>query len=308
MSVISDMTLLRPWWSLAALLALVFALVTSRRRKSAGDWGRTIDPHLLAAMAALGRLDTGARTWAGMAPFAAAGLIALCLTGPALNRGEGTTFRNLDGVVLVVDVSASMTRDDTWPATVTMAHAALKSLSTRPAGLIVYAGDSYVASALTTDHVQLGQTIALLEDGVVPDRGNRPALALTQAADMLSEANMLHGQVILFTDGDGLSAEALHAVAQIDDLNGRVDVVHAPTTVSPQPATSAAQLETLAAAGGGHYYTINQTAEIMADLEANGRQLLERQNFQLQLWTDYGRHLLLLALIPVALLFRRDAS
>ena len=48
------------------------------------------------------------------APVLAAGLICLGVMGPAVNRGEGESFRNLDGVIYVMDISRSMTEDEIW--------------------------------------------------------------------------------------------------------------------------------------------------------------------------------------------------
>lgn len=308
MSALADIAFLRPLWALAVPAIVALAVLSSRRAARIGDWSRRIDPHLMRAMAALGRVDRGAGRWGGLAPFVVAGLAALALTGPALERGDGRTFRNLDGVVFAIDVSGSMTRDARWPAAVAMARAGLSALGTKPAGLIVYGGDAYDASALTTDHLQLGQTISLLDEETAPDRGARPALALRRAAAALERAAVLAGDVVLVTDGGGFGPEALVEAEAIARMGGRLSVVRAETTVADQAPPPRAAFEALARVGGGAVYDLDQAEALMATLAGTADRRLEAQEFRLLFWTDYGRWLLLLALIPAATFFRRETA
>ncbi|WP_102106835.1 vWA domain-containing protein [Oceaniglobus roseus] len=307
MSGLAEIVLLRPWWLLAVPVVVALAVVRLLRTGGLGDWQARIDPHLMAAMRGMGRVDLSGARLGGWPPFAMAALVALALTGPALPRRDAQTFRNLDGVVFVMDLSASMTRDATWPKTVTMARAALSVLGTKPAALIVYSGDSYLASPLTTDRVQMGQTISLLDDETIPDRGNRPALALDQAADLLERAGILAGDVILFTDGAGLGPEAMAAAGRIAGRGARLSVVGAETAPHGAPVDPQA-LARLAEAGQGAVYGVDDTARIMADFGRQDDPRLERQDLKLLFLRGYGRILLLLALIPAALLFRREAA
>ncbi len=305
MTGLADLVFLRPLWWLALPAVLALAVLRMRRGAGPGDWQASVEPHLMAAMAALGRVDPGTRRGAGGLAFAAAGAICLALTGPAVPREGAATFRNLEGVVLAIDVSGSMTRDAAWPAVVRMARAALSALGTRPAALIVYAGDSYLAAPLTTDHLQLGQTVSLLDAETVPDRGNRPALALAQAQEVLDRAGILDGEVILFTDGEGLGPEALRAAQGLAATGARLSVVRAETTVAGTPQPGAA-IASLAAVGGGAVYGTDQVAEFRRSLDGRRGARLERQDLRLLFLSDLGRYLLVLALLPVALMFRRE--
>lgn len=305
---LADISFLRPLWFLALPVVLVLAVMLTRRSSGLGDWQASIDPHLMAAMASLGRIDTTGRKAKGWLPFLASALICLALTGPAFEQDDATTFRNLDGVVLVMDVSGSMTRDDSWPSVVTMARAGLSGLGSKPAALIVFAGDTYLAGPLTTDHLQLGQTIALLDDKTVPDRGNRPALGLTQAATVLEQANILAGDVVLISDGQGFGPEVLRAASVISGMGARLSVVRAQTHAPDVPPVDAAVFDALVSVGGGSVYATSEAVQLRSDL-SNGRETrLERQDLRLLFLTDYGRYLLVLALFPLLLLFRRESQ
>lgn len=306
MITIGDIIFLRPLWALVLPAVVLFAVLSLRRSTRPGDWQARIEPHLMATLTALGRVESGRSGWMTALPFLVAGLIVIALIGPAIEQRSAQTFRNLDGVVFVVDVSGSMTQDDSWPAVITMARAGLSVLGSKPAALVVYAGDSYRAVPLTTDHMQLGQTVSVLDADTVPDPGNRPALALSQAGDMLEEAQILAGDVVLLSDGAGVGPAALREAERITRLGARLSVVIAKTSVANGGAGDPVALETLARVGGGSVYGVDDVTLFMDDLGRADSRRLERQDLQLLLLTDFGRYLLVLALIPALLFFRRD--
>lgn len=306
MSWLLDISFLRPFWGFGVLLVLGLAVVSMRRNAALGDWVAQIDPHLLRAMRALGKVDGTGSRGVRYVPFWSAALICVALSGPALERGNGQTFRNLDGVIFVVDVSPSVTRDARWDAALTMARAGVSVLGSKPAGLIVYAGDSYRAAALTLDHLQLAQSMALLDDATVPDRGSRPALALGQAGEMLAGADILAGDVVLLSDGGGFGPETLNRAREIAALGGRLLLVRIASTVSGKPPVARAAFDALAALGGGQVFELGEIEPLMEALGETAQRRLEKQEFQLLFWSDYGRYLMLLALIPLAALFRRE--
>jgi len=306
MNTLADIVILRPIWVIA--LPVVIALMVWRLRRAGhpGDWQTTIEPHLLAAMTALGRVETGRRQLTSAVPFIVTGAVVLALMGPALERRDAKTFRNLDGVIFVIDVSGSVVRDENWAKLVNMARAGLSVLGSKPAALIVYGGDTYLASPLTTDHVQLGQVVSLLDKDTMPDRGNRPALALERAADVLKEADILAGDVVLMTDGEGLDANAIRAAQRITGMGGRLSVVVSQTTVSGAPPVGQAIFDTLTQVGRGRVYDTSDLSAFMRDFSDSSAARLERQDLHLLLLVDYGRYLLFLALLPALMFFRKD--
>lgn len=294
-----EITLLRPLWLLALPGVLLFGWWLLRGRGGLGDWQRVVDPMLLQAMSALGRVDRRAGRSPLWAMLAAVTVIVVALSGPAVERRETLSYRNLDGVLFVVDVSASVTGDARWPQMLTLGRFGLAALGTRPGGLIVFAGDAYVATDMTGDHLQLGQTLSLVDAATVPDGGSRPARALALAAQLLADAEVIAGDVVLFTDGDGLDAASLAAAARIAGQGARLSLV---SLRAPGPAFA-----THASAGGGAVFTLDQTEAFSDWLGEDARTRLEAQDFPLLFWKDMGRYLLLLALVPVLLLFRRSA-
>lgn len=295
-----DVTLLRPLWLLALPGLIAAGWWFATRRGGLGDWQRASDPALLQAMAALGRMDRQTSRAPLWAMLMAVAITCIALTGPAVERRDTLSFRNLDGVLLVMDASASMIEHPRWPQMQTMGRFALASLGTRPGGLIVFAGDAYAATDMTLDHLQLGQTFSLIDGNTVPDPGSRPARALALAAQQLETAQVIAGDVILMTDGAGLDAASLQAAAAIAGQGARLSLV---SMDAPGPA-----FDTHAAVGQGVVFTLEQTDALSRWLSDAARTRLEAQDYPLLFWKDMGRYLLILALAPLLLLFRRQAA
>lgn len=294
-----DITLLRPFWLLALPLVVSAGWLLWSRRGGLGDWERVTNPALLQAMAALGRIERAPNRGPLLAGLSIIGLLAFALSGPAIERRDTLSYRNLDGVLFLVDASASVHEDPRWPQLLTMGRFGLAALGTRPGGLIVFGGDAYVATEMTHDHLQLGQTFSLIEPDTVPDKGSRPGRALDLAADLLRTAQVIAGDVVVFSDGAGLGPETLRQTAQIAEQGARVSFVGFDALPS---------LQSHAKAGKGHAFVLSDTEALGAWLSDDARARLERQDYPLLFWHDYGRYVLILTLVPLLLLFRREGA
>jgi Ca-activated chloride channel family protein len=135
---------------------------------------------------------------------------------------------------------------------------------------------------------------------MVPDPGSRPDRALALAARLLAEAKVIAGDVILLTDGAGLGPASLQEAARLSEQGARLSLI---ALDAPGPA-----FETHASAGGGRVFTLEQTGEFALWLGEDARTRLEAQDYPLLFWKDMGRALLLLALVPLLVLFRRPEA
>lgn len=294
-----DITLLRPWWLLALPVLAGLAWWLWSHRRGLGGWQKAAEPGMLEAMAVLGRVEAQpgrAGLWAGIA---ALGLCVLALSGPAMERRDAPSFRNLDGVLFVVDASSSVTDDPRWPQLQALGRFGVASLGTRPGGIIVYGGDAYLAAGMTLDHLQLGQSFSLIEADLIPDAGTRPARALALAIRRLEEAEIIAGDVVLFTDGAGLGAETLQLAARLPQMGARLSIAG----MGDNPA-----LRTHAQAGQGRVFGPNDAEALAEWLGQAASARLERQDYPLIFWSDMGRYLLFLAAVPMLLMFRRQGA
>ena len=294
----SDFVFLRPLALLALLPVIAVGIWMLRRPASLGTWRAAIDPELLSAMVAVGRVPQAKASVLTLFPLAAAACTVLALAGPATERRDAPAFRNLDGVILAVDVSASVTQAEVLPRLVTAGRTVLASIGSRPAALIVFSGDAYLAAPLTSDTRQIGFTLSLLEAGIVPDEGSRPALALDAAVEVLTGARIIAGDVLLLTDGDGLSEASYSAADSLAGLGANLWVV--------TPENPDAQARALATRGSGIAFAADQTSELISALEAGHTQRLERSDISMIYRHDLGRLFLLPALLFLILAFRRS--
>ena len=330
----SGLVFLRPLWLLALPLIALLGLWLWRRPAALGAWTTAIDPALLAAMARIGRVPEARQGRVALVPLVAAGWVALALAGPAVDRRDAPSFRNLDGVVLVMDLSPSVTGGDALGSLRTAARVVLARLGARPAGLVVFAGDAYVAAPLTSDTRQLGLTVALLDDSIVPDPGSRPGRGLVLAGQLLDEARIVAGDVVLFSDGGRLDATADAAARALAagghrlwvlapggaDLGGDVGVSGAVPVAGEGLAAPAGAdtglsgpvgadpgLAALAQAGGGEAFAADQAGPLVDAITRGKARRLAETDIALVSLRDLGPWLLLPALALLALLFRRPA-
>ncbi len=158
----------------------------------------------------------------------AAGIIGAALAGPAVERRTAETFRNLDGLAILVDTSRSMTDGGGSGDARLAAMQVLEAAGSRQAMLVLYAGDAYAAAAFTGDREVLRPLIMGETAGVVPDTGSNPTRALVLARRAFAQADMLGGDLVVVTDGGGIDQASL-AQASVLRAEGRhVHVIYAP--------------------------------------------------------------------------------
>lgn len=306
MAEVGSLVLLRPLWLAALPVIALLAAVALRRARGLGAWEQAIDPALMRAMARFGRVVPG-KGRRLLVPVAVAAAIALALSGPARRIANPETFRNLDGIVVAIDLSRSIVEGDGLADAQAAAQLVLQRAAGRPVAMILYAGEAYVASAFTSDAAALSPLIAVLGGDVVPNPGSRTDRALGLASRVFGEAGVLKGDIVLVTDGDNLSREAF---AEAGDLAGRGIHVNAylvrPTAKNGDlPPPDEAGLQRLAEAGDGSFGEARDPVPLAETVGRRAASDLAKGDTAALFFADFGRYLLLLALAPALLLFRR---
>ncbi|MGY2048209.1 vWA domain-containing protein [Methylobacterium sp. JK268] len=301
-------TLLRPWWLLALPLLVLLGWRVALRAAPLGDWARAIEPHLLAGLAARGAVLPGRRRVQG-ALLAIGAVLALALTGPAVQSGDAAGFRNLDATILVMDLSRSVAEGGRLDAARGVAQSLAEAAGSRQVALVVYAGDAYVAATPTTDRDALGTVLFALDGATVPERGSNPARGLALARRTLSGMGAVAADVVLLSDGGGVDAAARREAAGLTGDGHRLHTLFVPTPALPPeaPPPDRAALDRLAAAGGGVAATVDAPASVLASVGETTARHLAAGGLAVLAWEDLGRWLLLAALPPALLLFRRRA-
>ncbi|GEO98778.1 VWA domain-containing protein [Methylobacterium haplocladii] len=301
--------LLRPLWLLAIPVVAILTLRAAWRSAPLGDWVRAVDPALMAMLQRRGAV-LGGRRQANVVAALVAGIIALALTGPAFERPDTSTFRNLDATVVVLDLSRSVTEGGRFKEARQAAEAVAQAAGSRSVALVVYAGDAYTAVSPTTDREAISTTLFALDTDTVPDRGSHPERGLTLARKILDEANVVAADVVLITDGDGVGQAAEREAAAIRDKGWHLHALFVPAgkALAPgAPRPDPAALDRLASDGGGRVADVDSAGPVLDRVGASTAQHLAAGGYSVLAFQDLGRWLLLLALVPALILFRRSA-
>ena len=319
---------LRPEW-LWGFLPLVGLLVfLAKRGATAQLWESVCDAHLLPHVL-VG--TTGTKSSSPIILVGLAWTLALvALAGPVWSQLPQPVFRAESALVIVLDVSRSMDAQDVAPSRLTRAkHKILDILQARQEGqtaLVIFAGESFVVSPLTDDARTMKTLVQTLETNLMPVQGSRPDLALKMGHELLEQAGIAGGDLLLITDGEAEPA-TVKTMQQIASKGRHISILGVGTEEgAPIPETGGfvkdgsgaivvtkldpGSLQAAARAAGGQYATVAlddrdldvvlpsvDTSTISTTTGSNQRKT--------NIWREEGPWLVLVLLAVVLPAFRR---
>lgn len=199
----SEFHLLRPellWLMIPALLTLYSVKHLAKKQSS---WNNVISPHLLKFLMISAEKQRSHVSFWLTAIIAV--LIIFAVSGPSFREKTVPVFETETSRVLLLDLSLSMDATDIKPSRVTRAKHKmmdfLKQTNEGTIGLVVYAGDAFVISPLTSDANTIASMVPTLSTGVMPVLGSRPDKGINKAIQLLDNAKQNKGQIIWITDG-----------------------------------------------------------------------------------------------------------
>lgn len=192
---------LRPhvlWLLIPAAVLLYFWLNNTSRQDG---WQQSCDPELLAAM----QIQTSAKgtrwTWLYW-PITMLAIIALA--GPAVRQLPVPMVKNQSALIIALDVSKSMLSDDLKPSRLQRAKFKIQDLLDQrkdgQTALVVYSGDAFVVTPLTDDTETIVSLLDVLDPSIMPVTGTNTSAALDKATELLEQAGIGRGQILLVTD------------------------------------------------------------------------------------------------------------
>ncbi len=322
----ADFHWLRPEWLLAVPLIIAVAVALGRRKLQAGSWERVIEPSLMPFVLSRnpGR-GSDHRWWL----FGAGGVLAaLSLAGPAWERIEQPVFRAEQALVVALDLSRSMDAQDVAPSRLVRARLKiLDILERRKSGqtaLVVYSANAFTVTPLTSDTDTVAALINSLSTDIMPSRGSYPTVAMEKSRQLLEQAGVAFGEVLLVTDG-GSSPVAEAAARDLKAAGYSLSVLAVGTDEgAPIPRPSGGfitdnrgnialpqleerSLRALAVAGGGKFAVLSADDSDL-DVLLSGvvtRAAPTDESMATDQWREEGPWLLLLLLPMAALAFRR---
>jgi Ca-activated chloride channel family protein len=323
---LADFHWLRPEWLWALPLVALITFAMTRRELAPGNWHRIVDPAL--APYVLSRAASGRHSYRWWL-MALGGIIAvLSLAGPSWNRVELPVFRSEQAMVIALDLSRSMDAQDLTPSRLTRARLKiLDILERRKSGqtaLVVYSANAFTVTPLTTDVDTVAALVNSLGTDIMPSRGSYPVAAINKGLQLLQQAGVGHGEVLLITDG-GTSPAAERAAADLYDAGYTLSVMGVGTREGAPipmagggfvtdrsgqiavPKLEAQELRSLAAAGHGRYMVLSADDR---DLDALLSGVIDSSSasdasLATDQWQEEGPWLLLLLLPLAAFAFRR---
>lgn len=320
---------LHPAWLLALpLLALLWWFVR-QGAEQANPWRRVVDPDLLPVLLANGEASGNARARQWL--LATGWLIAvIALAGPVWEKKPLPVFRAPDALVVVLDLSRSMNTPDLRPSRLVRARFKVRDLLRRrkegQTGLVVFAGDAFAVTPLTTDTATIVAQLSPLAPELMPVQGSRVDLGLEEAEKLLQQAGAGKGRVLLVTDGFS-DAAAIDVAGRLRDRGYRLSVLGVGTPQGAPlpdgrggfvrdargamvtPGLDEAALRRLAGAGGGSYLRIRADDSDLGQLLPERDAALDAKAIatgqKADRWREYAPWLLLPLALIGSLTFRR---
>lgn len=317
---------LRPEWLWALPLVALLALAMARRSLAPGSWQRIVDPALAPYVLARSASRRHSYRWWLMALGGA--LAVVSLAGPSWNRAEQPVFRSEQAMVIALDLSRSMDAQDLTPSRLTRARLKiLDILERRKSGqtaLVVYSSNAFTVTPLTTDADTVAALVNSLSTDIMPSRGSYPVAAISKGRQLLEQAGVGYGEVLLITDG-GTSPAAEKAARELYEAGYTLSVMGVGTSEGAPipvagggfvtdrsgqiavPKIEARELKSLAAAGRGRYTQLSTDdrdldvllSGVIAASSASDESLATDQ------WLEEGPWLLVFLLPLAAFSFRR---
>ena len=319
---------LRPEWLWGFFPLLGLLVFLTKRRATAQLWESVCDAHLLPHVL-VG--TSGAKSNSPIILLGLAWCLALvALAGPVWSQLPQPVFRGDSALVMVLDVSRSMDAQDIAPSRLTRAkHKILDILQARQEGqtaLVIFAGESFVVSPLTDDARTMKTLVQTLETNLMPVQGSRPDLALERGNELLEQAGIPGGDLLLITDGDA-GPTTVATMKQIATQGRRISILGVGTKdgapipeqggfVKDQagaivvPKLDAGSLQAAAQAAGGRYATLSLNDQdldvLLPSVETSTISTTNSVNQRTtDIWREEGPWLVMVLLAVVLPAFRR---
>lgn len=319
---------LRPWWLLALVPALLLAIVLWTQKQRARQWQQIVAPELLKYL-----LDgqTARTNPLQIAALLACWIIAcVALAGPSWEKRPVAVEKNQQALVIMLDLSPSMMSEDIKPSRLVRARLKmidlLRERKDGQTALLVYAGDVHVVTPLTDDVETIINIIPALHPNVMPAEGSNTEAAVERGLELLKDAGIPQGDLLLITDG--VIGDAQYSIIETMKQNSlyRLSIMGVGGT-EPTPIPSnkggfvrdgkrnivttqlnAGELQSLANQTRGRYRTLaNNSSDIdyLMDLPAPEQQETQKVDREFDSWYDRGHWLALLLLPALLYCFRR---
>lgn len=201
---LSNFHFIRPELLLLLIPAIGLVYFAKQRANQKSSWQKVISPHLLEFLFVKGEKQSGSKFPFWLTTILLS-LLIIAISGPSYRQKAVPVFESENAQVILVDLSLSMDATDIKPSRLERARFKLIDLLNRTKegtiGLVVYAGDAFVISPLTSDSNTISNMVPTLSTQIMPVLGSRPDVGMDKAIELLKNAKHSRGQIIWLTDG-----------------------------------------------------------------------------------------------------------
>jgi Ca-activated chloride channel family protein len=325
---ITQFHFLRPWWLAALAPVIIIALLLWYQKHNARSWQQMVAPELLHYL--LDGQTTRIKPWQLIALLLAWIIGCIALAGPSWEKRPVAVEQNQQALVLLLDLSPSMMSEDIKPSRLVRARLKIADLlrlrKDGQTALLVYAGDVHVVTPLTDDTETINNIIPALHPNIMPAQGSNTEAAISRAIQLLKDAAITQGDLLLITDGVDKDAQSTIDEIMSRESQYRLSILGVGgTTPTPIPSgkggfvrdnnrniittqLNSNELQALAKQYRGRYRTLTGTSsdiDYLMDLPTPKKEETQRVDRDFDSWYDRG-HWLVLLLLPIILYcFRR---
>jgi len=171
-------------------------------------------------------LSPARRRWKEALLIASVALAIVSLARPQWGyRWEDVKRRGVD-IIIAVDVSKSMLAGDVSPSRLERAKRKIEDLLAMVQGdrigLIAFSGKAFVLTPLTLDYGAIGLYLDSLSPDLITAQGTNVGDAVTLALKSLKQGDPHSQSLLLMTDGEDLSGDALEAAGKSADQGVKI--------------------------------------------------------------------------------------
>ena len=298
---------IRPYWLGLLLPAVAYLIWLVHHHRHYNPWLNVCDAHLLTALVQAPPKQDKLPFYGALGIFYS--LCICALAGPAWHKSTLPVYQESDAVMLVLDLSSAMQESDLKPDRMTRAKYKIRDFinaaKTTQMGLVVFSAEAFTVTPLSADANTLSSLLEELTPAIMPVDGADSGQGLVAGANLLAQAAIKQGNVLLIT-ASAPTANSISAARHIAAQGGHLHVLGMlEDNVSNQALIT--QLHELAQNGNGTYYPFSTEASaLMATLHTTAsHQVLQNENANAYLWVDAGPYICLL-LLPFGILLLRE--
>ena len=317
---------LRAGWIVLIPIAILLIFFFKRRMLTIGNWEKLIDKRLLPYVMSRRQLSDNQHKWWLISLISVLSIFALA--GPTWERIEQPSFRTDQSLVIALDLSRSMNAQDITPNRLTRAKLKILDILERRQGaqvaLIVYSANAFTVTPLTSDTDTIIAFINSIDTSIMPSRGSYPALAIDKGLQLLNQASVSNGEIILVTDG-GITSDSFSSAQKLRDEGyrlsalgiGSMDGAPIPKETGGFITDNTGQitisrlevddLKDLVEIGGGNYTSITSNDQDIDTLLSEVYSAVRESDDSVTTdqWKEFGPWLLLIVVPFGSLLFRK---